>query len=112
MNPKLKPNLPQLLADYEKSKEVAIERLTSLEELTGLDFHLPDLKAVAPLKPMKLRFVREAINAGHYTMRPHPQEYNDLLLSAWDALHHLSQTHSAYFAAYCAEQRNNTPRNE
>ena len=104
-----KPDLPALLADYEKSKELALSRLTSLEELTGLDFRSDELKSVAPLKPMKLRFIRDMINEEVLSAG---DEYIDLLVSAWNALHHLSQSHSAYFAAHCAEQRNNHPAYE
>jgi len=102
-----KPNLPELLADYEKAKALAISRLTSLEELTNLDFRSGELKSVTPLKPMKLRFIREMIDS-EYRNKPAP-EYIDLLVDAWNTLHHLFQVHSAYFSAYKAEQRNNQP---
>lgn len=107
---KPKPDLPALLADYEKSKDLAISRLTNLEELTGLDFRSGELKSVTPLKPIKLRFIREMIDA-EYRNKPAP-EYIDLLVNAWNTLHHLFQTHSAYFAAYKAEQRNSYSHNE
>lgn len=100
---KPKADLLALLADYEKSKELALSRLTSLEELTGLDFRSGEFKSVAPLKPMKLRFIRDMINEEYSSQTG--AEYIDLLVSAWNALHHLSQTHSAYFAAYQAQNK-------
>ena len=104
---KPKADLPKLLADYEKSKAHAIECLTGLEELTGLSFRVADLKAVDPLKRMRLRFIRDMIDS-EYRAKPSP-EYIDLLVGAWNALYQLSHSHSAYFAAYQAEHKKEQP---
>lgn len=104
---KPKADLPQLLADYEKSKAHAIECVAGLEARTGLSFHLSDLKSVDPLKRMRLRLIRDMID-GEYRGNP-PKEYIEILVAAWNALYHLSHTHSAYFAAYQAEHKEEQP---
>ena len=100
---KPKADLPKLLADYEKSKDHAIECLTGLESFTGRSFRLAELKAVDPLKRMRLRLIRDMID-GEYRGNP-PKEYIEILVAAWNALYQLSHTHSAYFAAYQAEHK-------
>jgi hypothetical protein len=102
---KPKADLPKLFADYEKSKAHAIECLTGLEERTGLSFRLPDLKSVDPLKRMRIRFIRDMIDS-EYRANP-SSKYIELLVGAWNALYHLSNTHSAYYAAYQAEHKDN-----
>lgn len=99
-----KPSLEQLLLDYEKAKQSALSALLDLEEITSMDFRSKDISFVSPLKPLKLRFIRDSIDAS-YRINPH-SDIVDYLNKAWAALAELSQAHSKYFAYYQSEHKN------
>lgn len=103
--PKLpKPDLIQLLADYQKSKNHALDCLTKTKEIISFaDFHLQDLSAVDPYKRMKLRLIRNTIS--NLIQESLTDDQLCALTKAWNALYQLSSAHSIHYAAFSAANK-------